>query len=196
MKPAICLLACAALALAWPVAVSSAKEPSPDQDLLKNPSFEEGEPGAENVHGDLAYHWGRWGNWFNRELLWKPTRNGKCMMGYHHWRIEEESSSGIYQDIPDAPAGANGTFIVRAYQDKGTNLENVELRIEKGGSGDTLASRVYPGKNLPEGSWSKLSVSLTDCPEGGIRVLIIVTPSPEEPREGCLKFDDAELSFE
>lgn len=158
---------------------------------LQNGSFEEAEQDLDNPYGDLAAHWGRWGSWINRESAWKPVRNGKCMIGYHHWQIEEAVESGIYQDIPAVPANKTCTFTVYASRDQGSNAEAVELRLEKCGGYQAIASKVYPVKDLKSG-WQKLSISAQTVQEG-VRVLVVVKPKTDGDRKGAIKFDDATL---
>ena len=162
--------------------------------LLLNGSFEDPETQAENPFGDLAAHWGRWGNWINRETAWTPTHSGKCLIGYHHWQIQEDTTSGLYQDITGAPVGSNAVFGVYAFKDEKTNIESVELRIEKYGGGQVIASEVCPGDHVKTGGWGHLSVSGTNT-EPGLRVLIVVKPKQGGNREGAVKIDDATLSF-
>ena len=160
---------------------------------VANGSFEDAETDSDNAYGDLAAHWGRWGGWMNRESIWKPTHKGKCLMGYHHWQIESDDTSGIYQDIANAPAGAEFTFSVYASKDAGTNAEGIELRIEKVNGGEAVASQLFPVDQIKSSSWTKLSVTGTN-PAEGLRVLVIVKPKPDGVRKGSLKFDDASLS--
>ena len=162
------------------------------QNFLLNPSFEEPERTLENPFDDLASCWGRWGNWMNRESAWTPVHGGTCMMAYHHWRIQEDTTSGTFQDVQGTPAGANLTFAVYAFKDPDTNVESVELRIERMMGGSLINARVFPLDELRNGTWTKLMVSGTNQ-ETGVRVLIAVKPRQGGGREGCIKFDDAEL---
>lgn len=162
---------------------------------LRNPSFEETETVRDNPYGDLAAHWGRWGNWMNRETKWVPTRTGECLIGYHHWQIQESSSSGLFQDVAGVPAGTNCEFAVYLYKDEMTDCEYVELRIEPYGGGQTVASRRYNITELKEKTWARIHVrgaARTD----GLRVLIVAQPRVGAERHGCVKFDDAELLLE
>lgn len=162
---------------------------------LQNASFEDAETETENLYGDLAARWGRWGNWMNRETQWTPTRSGQCLMGYHHWRIEEPEVSGFYQDVSDIPDGTLCMFSIFAYRDEGTNAESVELRIEKMGGFEVLASRVLSMEEIRKNGWGKISVTGTTR-GGGVRVLVAVTPLKQGFRQGAIKFDDAELIFQ
>ena len=162
-------------------------------EFLKNGGFEDIETQQDNPYGDLAAYWGRWGNWMNRETAWVPTHGGNCLMGYHHWEITEDSDSGCYQDIPDAPAGKKYSFAVFAFKDKKSNAQSVELRLEALNGGETLASRVYSIEEVNTDSWGEMSVSGENKTDG-IRVLIIVKPKQGDGREGALKFDDASLT--
>ena len=167
--------------------------PAQQQNLLLNPSFEEAERTLENPFDDLASSWGRWGNWMNRETVWTPVHGGACLMAYHHWQIQEDTTSGTFQDVQGTPAGANLTFAVYAFKDPDTNVESVELRIERMLGGSLINARVYPVEELRHGTWTKLTVSGTND-ESGARVLIAVKPRQGGGREGCIKFDDAELT--
>lgn len=161
---------------------------------LKNPSFEDLEIELDNPYGDLAAHWGRWGEWINRETVWKPTRSGKCLIGYHHWEVKGSDSSGIYQDVEDLEPGQTYEFSVFAQKDRDTNAEKVELRLEKIGGFVTVASETYEVGRIKVGGWDRLSVSgKVPEDETGLRVLVIVYPAPNPPRSGALKFDDADL---
>ena len=107
-------------------------------DLLQNPSFEE-----QGIAPDLAAHWYRWGQWINREDSWAPTRTGKCMIGYHHWQIEDANDSGIWQDITGVKVGQRFKFSVFVWFDK-TNApaREVELRLEATRNGQASDHRV------------------------------------------------------
>lgn len=161
---------------------------------LRNPSFEDPD-NPDDVFCDRAAYWGRWGHWINRETGWSPTRSGDGVVGYHHFRIETSDDSGIYQDVPNVPRASRCTFQVWVYKDPDTNVQGIEVRLEPAEGGATLASSVYPKKDVPTGKWTLLSVAATN-PLEGIRVLIIVTPKEKGPRTGALKFDDAELTAE
>lgn len=158
---------------------------------LVNGSFEEPETVLPNPYSDLAVNWGRWGNWMNRETAWVPARSGQCLIGYHHWKIMEPATSGIYQDITNIPPGSSCSFGVFVYKDPETDAELVTLRLEKIGGFQVLASRVYSMRDL-RSSWQRLSVEGTnDTP--GLRVLIEIKPKESPVRSGAIKFDDAEL---
>jgi hypothetical protein len=162
---------------------------------IRNDSFEDAETEADNPYGDIAAGWGRWGNWINRESGWKPTKSGKCLMGYHHWQIEEDADSGFYQDVEDVPAGSECTFTIYASRDKATNADAIELRLEKNGGFEVLATQVYPLSELQPG-WQKLSITGKAPAEGGIRMVVVVRPKAEGTREGAIKFDDASLDVD
>lgn len=159
--------------------------------MLQNASFEIPKD-PNNFGSDVAQGWDRWGHWINRETGWTPTRSGQCLLGYHHYQIEEDSDSGIYQDVPDVPQGKTCTFQVYAYRDMGTDAEDVELRLEPLDGGEALGCAHYGMADLREGEWNALSVSARSVAPG-IRVLIIVKPKRNGDRQGALKFDDAEL---
>ncbi len=158
---------------------------------LQNGSFEDPD-NPEDVLSDKAAAWGRWGHWINRETGWSPTRSGDALLGYHHFRIETPDNSGVYQDVSNVPPRSLCTFGVWLFKDPDTNVESVEVRLEPAEGGATLASAVYPRKDLSTGRWTALSVTATN-PLQGIRALIIVTPKEKAPRTGALKFDDAGL---
>ncbi len=160
--------------------------------VLRNPSFEEVERRVANPYGDLAADWGRWGNWINRETGWTPTHAGMCLLGYHHWRIEQSSSSGVFQDVTNIPPGTVCEMAVYARKDAGTNAEYVEVRLEKLGGFETLASRIYALTEISETAWSRLEVTGTNLTDG-VRVLLQVKPLESGTRQGALKFDDATL---
>jgi hypothetical protein len=168
--------------------------------LLKNPSFETVSD-APNA-ADRAQHWERWGQWFNREQDWKPQRDGRGLLGYHHWQIESADNSGTYQDVPGLAAGTRCTFSVYANRDLPADgkygPDTVELRIESSYKGRllTVASQTYAAKDLASGdNWSRLHVAGT-LPADNARVLIVVNPSRQTPRDAALKFDVAALCAE
>ena len=162
---------------------------------LLNGSFEEPETQKENPYGDLASNWGRWGNWMNRETGWTPTHNGQCLLGYHHWEITDSADSGIYQDIPGIPAGKTVLFSVYAAKDDKTDAESIEVRLEALNGGQTLASKTYKMDEVKAASWTPLSIVGTNQAEG-IRVLVIIKPKADGPRNGAVKLDDAEVSVQ
>ena len=174
-----------AIALGWATGAAAAGV------KLANKSFEDPDTEADNPYGDLAAGWGRWGAWINRESEWKPTKQGKCMIGYHHWEIEDGNTSGIYQDLPGTPAGAEVTFSVYASRDKDTNAQWIEMRLEPFNGGETLASKIFPMEMVKKG-WDRLEVT-GKSPAEGVRVLVIVKPAEGEDRRGCVKLDDADV---
>jgi len=162
-------------------------------DFLQNPSFEE-----QGNASDLAAHWSRWGQWINREDGWVPTHTGKCMIGYHHWQIEDANDSGIWQDITGVKAGQRFKFSVFVWFDKtDAPVREVELRLEatRNGQQVTIESAKFAPKDFPDGQWHPLSVTGT-TPEENLRVLIVVAPASAAPRGGAVKFDDASLEIE
>lgn len=161
---------------------------------LKNASFENLEIEQDNPYGDLAAHWRRWGEWINRETVWKTTRSGKCLIGYHHWEVAGSDSSGIYQDIEGRESGQTYEFSVFAQKGQDTNAEKVELRLKKVRGFVTVAYETYEVGRIRAGGWDRLSVS-GKVPENetGLRVLVIVYPAANPPRSGAIKFDDADL---
>lgn len=161
---------------------------------LANASFEE--PGGEGRLwiSDRAVGWERWGAWFNRETDWTPVYDGQCITAYHHWKITGDDTSGLYQDLPDVPAGKPCTFSIRALRDKGTNAQFVELRIEPFQGGEPLASQAYTMTDLKSGKWQELAVTAVPRKQG-LRVLVIVKPGRSSHRNGALKFDNAALKL-
>lgn len=165
--------------------------------LLKNGSFEVVKDAANA--SDQAMNWDRWGHWFNRQDDWSPTRDGNSLLAYHHWQIEEAKNSGTYQDVAGLSAGKRYRFSVFANRDMPAEGKNgatsVELRIESsvGGERYTVASRVYPvGDIATKEGWSYLHLDGT-LPTDSARVLIIVNPSGDSPRDAAVKFDVASL---
>lgn len=165
--------------------------------MLRNGSFEE-----QGESPDRAAAWSRWGDWFNRETSWKPTRSGRCLLAYHHWRIEKLDSSGVWQDAADAPRGWEAIFSVYATadvpEDDQEGFEAVELRLETTlyGEQSTIVSRRWPRDAIEtQGGWSRLMVRSV-VPSEILRALIIVYPGPgRKPRGGAVKFDEARLEF-
>jgi hypothetical protein len=163
---------------------------------LVNPSFED--PGDAT---DRAAGWGRWGQWMNREEGWTPVHSGHCLLGYHHWEIADANKSGIYQDVEHAVKGVGYTFGIYANLDKAKNPARdaltIELRLESivDGQPRMVASKLYRVDNLAPDQWEKLTVSGAPINDS-LRVLVIVTPSPQNgTRGGALRFDDAFLEL-
>jgi len=161
---------------------------------LVNPSFED--PGNAT---DRAAGWGRWGQWMNREEGWSPVHSGHCLLGYHHWEISDAKESGIYQDVEHVVKGTGYTFGIYANLDKAKSPARdaltIELRLESivDGQQQKVASKLYRVDNLAPDQWEKLTVSGAPINDS-LRVLVIVTPSPQNgTRGGALGFDDAFL---
>lgn len=95
---------------------------------LRNTSFEEPPDSGlgYNWVSDRAVFWERWGGWFNRETSWSPVFSGQCLMAYHHWRIQGDDTSGIYQDIAEVTPGQPYVFSIRIFKDKGANAAFVK----------------------------------------------------------------------
>ncbi|MDD2237932.1 MAG: carbohydrate binding domain-containing protein [Kiritimatiellae bacterium] len=167
---------------------------------LQNPSFEQ-----EGVGADQAESWERWGDWINRETEWTPVRDGSCMIGYHHWKIENSNSSGLYQDIENVTPGKEYTFKVYAMRDDPYNADecppsSIELRLESTVDGQqvTVGSKVYKFNDISttlSGTWTPLRVSAKPR-NSTLRPVIIVEPCIEGKRGGTLKLDDAALISE
>lgn len=160
---------------------------------LVNPSFE-ASADEENWTSDVALAWPRWGEWMNRETGWFPAKDGECMLGYHHWRIINGETSGVYQDVSGVPADTDCEFSVYAFKDDETNAQSVELRIEALGGGEVIASETFSMGKLSADKWIKIVVIGAPRTEG-VRVLIVITPAESDERAGALKFDEAALSF-
>jgi hypothetical protein len=160
--------------------------------LLQNPSFEEP---AQSP--DLPAHWNRWGSWLNRETAWVPTRTGKCLIGYHYWQIESPDNSGLWQDVMNLKAGQRLKFAVFVWFDQTeASAQELELKLEatRLGRQVTIESAKFSPKDFPREQWHQFSVTGT-TPEDHVRVLLIVTPAPNAPRGGAVKFDDATLEI-
>ncbi len=164
---------------------------------LQNPSFEK-----EGAASDRAESWERWGDWINREINWSPLRDGSCLIGYHHWQIEKDELSGLYQNLSDVQPGTKYTFSVYANVDAVTGeaqaAESIELRLETTlyDEQSIVASKKYKVSDLATGDeWSRLRVSAV-APQDQLRVLILIEPSASGPRGGALKLDAATLTVE
>ncbi|MEP3479969.1 MAG: M56 family metallopeptidase [Fuerstiella sp.] len=163
---------------------------------VKNPSFEI--PGQST---DTAADWNRWGDWMNRETEWAPVRDGKAVIGYHHYQIEKQSDSGLWQNVTVTP-GESTRFRIQANADIGKNgafAKSVELRLEvpgKDGSPIKIGSKTYLATQIATGDrWSTLEVVGT--PESDVVRLIVRVLSAEGEsvaRDGSLKFDAVEVS--
>jgi glucan 1,3-beta-glucosidase len=161
--------------------------------LLANGSFEE-----QGNRNDLAAHWNRWGPWMNREAAWHPTHSGSAEIGYHHWQISSEDTSGWWQDVGVA-AGKRYAFSIYAQRDipaRGqTEARTLELRMESvTDDGEvTLNSQTFDISKLATGKeWTRVRVSGTaDGPR--MRVLLVISPAAGGPRGGAVKLDDAAL---
>jgi len=162
---------------------------------IMNPSFEE-----KGQADDRAAGWDRWGDWMNRECDWTPVRDGECMIGYHHYRIENKADSGFFQNVEVEP-GRFYTFSIRANADQPDGgqhgAKEIELRLEATlhGVQTTIASKKYSVKYIAdEDNWSWLRVSST-APTDQMRLLVIVYPADEtKNRAGAVKFDSAKLT--
>jgi glucan 1,3-beta-glucosidase len=160
---------------------------------LANGSFE-----RQADRGDLAAGWNRWGQWMNRETGWAPTHSGSAEIGYHHWQITSEDTSGWWQDVSVEP-GKRYTFSIYAQRDVPpsgqTEARTLELRIESvTDRGEvTLNSRTFDVGTLAGGKeWTRLSVSGT-ANDPRLRVLMVIAPAADGPRGGAVKLDDAML---
>ncbi len=162
---------------------------------LRNASFEQ----EDRRHPDKALHWGRWGHWMNRETGWRPVRSGAALTAYHHYRIDGPENSGFWQDVPNAQKGSYYTFTIHANADRAdpgkTDAREVEVRLESIREDQILRvnARRYPVRELATGDrWSPLTVGGT-APVPSLRVVVVVYPAAEGPRDGAVKFDDASL---
>ena len=161
--------------------------------LLQNGSFETVQDGTT----DQAASWFRWGQWINREDSWSPVKDGKCVIGYHHWQVESADDSGMWQDV-DVAAGKQYEFTIYANRDDAADkhlADTVEVRLEAVYPDHTVAINSVTAKvsDLATGQeWSKLTVKGTAA-NAKLRVLIRVSPDKAGPRGGAVKFDDATL---
>ena len=158
--------------------------------LLQNPSFEQG-----GSSSDLAAGWNRWGQWMNREEGWKPTHSGACLIGYHHWQIENRDDSGLWQDAKVQP-GRKYTFSIFVTRDVAENpARQVEVALESTVDGRqvTIAKKSYPVSDLASGEkWSRLVISGVATGDT-MRVLVRIAPAEKGARGGAIKMDDASL---
>lgn len=177
------------LVLAGLVTLVPCPAPAPEPQLL-NSSFEE--PGGEGRLwiSDRAMAWERWGAWFNRETTWAPTYDGQCLAAYHHWSIQGDDTSGLFQDIASVPTNKPYLFGIKVLRDKGTNADYVELRMEPFQGGSPFASALFRMGDLNSDKWQDISVTGVGMTPG-MRVLVIVKPGRSSQRKGALKFDCA-----
>lgn len=159
---------------------------------LSNPSFEFAGEKPEEVPG-----WGVWGGGIDRVDTWQPTRTGDAMVGYKHWVIRDAGDSGLFQDVSSVVAGTGYEFSLWVYVDQAqqNGFGGVELRLESGIDGRqvTVATNTVAGADIPAGRWSRLSVRGT-APVANLRVVVVFFPSVEEPRDGAVKIDDAQIT--
>jgi acetyl esterase/lipase len=161
--------------------------------LLANGSFDQ-----QADQSDLAAHWNRWGPWMNRETTWKPTHSGSTEIGYHHWQVTSDTTSGLWQDVKVQP-GRRYVFSIYAQHDP-TNAalhdaKTLELRTESVTPNGqlTLNSANFDIAMLPTGQgWARLAIPCT-AETDTLRVLAIITPAETGPRGGAVKLDDAAL---
>jgi hypothetical protein len=134
----------------------------------------------------------------NREAAWLPTHSGSAEIGYHHWQINSEDTSGWWQNV-SVETAKRYTFSIYAQRDIPTHgqteARTLELRIES--TTDlgqlTLNSQTFDVSKLATGKeWTPLSVSGT-ANTSQLRVLVVITPAPDGPRGGAVKLDDAAL---
>ncbi len=168
------------------------------ENLLQNASFEMVKD-PQNA-ADQAAAWNRWGQWLNRQEDWSPVRDGDAILAYHHWQIPSADNSGVWQDVEGLTVGQEYRLEVYANLDAGQAVgrspASVELRLEllkPDGQTLTLATQTYKAADLATGqAWSRLHLT---APATGpkLRVLLVVNPAEDGPREGALKFDDLSL---
>jgi hypothetical protein len=167
-----------------------AQDATAETSLLSNASFEDA-----GDQPDRAATWQRWGNWINREDSWTPTKSGQCVLGYHHWRIENADDSGVWQDVK-VEAGKTYRLVVPMLADPGENpVDSVTVALEATVDGRqvTLVDETARGIDLQTSTtWSGLSIQAV-APADTIRVLIRVRPKKDAPRGGAVKFDDVHL---
>jgi hypothetical protein len=159
--------------------------------LLANPSFEQ----ASDDRVDRARAWNAWGPWLNRETGWTPTRDGRAILAYHHWRIDRPESSGWWQDFATT-RGGRYELIAHVNVDPGDPgshpADRIELRLEAtlDGRQITLAQRFDDIATLARADrWSRLALSARAI-DDQTRVLVILHPSGDTPRGGAVKIDD------
>ena len=167
---------------------------------LYNASFEQ-----EGESADLASSWSRWGDWVNRETGWTPVHDGSCLIGYHHWEISGEGTSGLYQDLSNADPAKQYTFKIYAMRDDPTEPDQcgpsyAEVRLESTVDGKQIvvaSQRCEIGdiSTTLSGSWTALTVTGKPI-NNTLRVLVIAEACREGKRGGSLKFDDASLFIE
>ncbi|MEM6332018.1 MAG: cellulase family glycosylhydrolase [Planctomycetota bacterium] len=178
-----------------------ARGDSDAHNLLANGSFEVAASGEQSAR---AEGWSRWGHWMDRVIDWTPVRDGRAIMSYQHWQVEDSESSGVWQDVSDLKPGQLYRFEVFANLDPGAGggaaASAVELRIESVRTDGstltlTLATHTWDAEELARGDrWSKLSIDAL-ATQRPMRVLIVVYPNETRPRDGALKFDQASLVF-
>ena len=168
------------------------------EELLINASFEE-----QGESADFAKGWSRWGNWINRETGWNPVLDGKCLLGYHHWQIEKNETSGFYQDLENVEPGRMCTFSIYVNTDAVAEGQqgpvSVEIRLETTvyDEQSVVISQHYEVSDLAGGKdWSRLSVR-AKTPNRRLRALVLITPAKGNgSRGGALKFDKASVVLE
>lgn len=161
---------------------------------LTNGSFEDFVDDQQAPDG-----WTTWGEGIHRETTWWPTLSGKALLGYRHWQVKGDFTSGVWQDVPGVKAGQKVKFsvsmMVDKHEDGANTAEEVELLLEctKNGQQETIASKKVPLADFPaDGQWHEISVEGT-TPVNSLRVLISAQPAREGSRTSAVKFDDASL---
>jgi hypothetical protein len=167
---------------------------APDNQLLKNFSFEE--PGATPIE---ASDWQHWGN-MERSTSWIPTHGGTCMMAYLHRAVITGQPAGIKQEVQNLKPGQRYKFYIFVMSGKpnsGTSTaKKIQLRLEAEENGKTVvvqSADFYPLADIPQDPrWHEISVTGVS-PGNSLTAVLELTPSPETPRGGVLKFDEAVL---
>ena len=162
--------------------------------LLKDGSFE-----SKGASDDVPANWNRWGDWLNRETTWSPVRDGKSLIGYHHWQIDGAGgSSGLWQDVKVTP-GQRYTFTIFVQHDAAEagkhDAKTLELRLESTVNGEqvTLNSRDFTVDALATGKdWTRATVTGTAQSET-LRALAVINAG-DAPRGGAVKLDTATLT--
>lgn len=165
------------------------------ESLLKNGSFE-----AAGTAPNLAAGWNRWGDWIDRETAWSPVKDGKALIGYHHYEIGGTgASAGLWQDAK-VVAGKRYTFTVFAQHDAveagKKDAKSIELRLEgvRPDGQVTLNTQEFGVANLATGkTWSRLAISGT-ATDDTMRVLAVINSADEANRGGAIKLDAATLT--
>lgn len=163
---------------------------------LQNPSFE-----IKGDSEDRAEDWSRWGDWMNRETTWSPVQSGAAIIAYHHYKIQSDADSGLWQNVK-VHANQSTRFRIHANADPGGGggsfAKSVELRLEVPGQDGTpvaVASETFAADQIAtDDQWSTLEIIGTPTSDV-VRLIVCVTPATGEgiQRDGAVKFDAVQL---